>query len=54
MAMECTNNHDIALALQVFSLEPYHHKVSTVERGKVWQTIADNLNSHTTLKFRFT
>ena len=47
MAMEWTSNHDIALAREVlFILEPYRYKARTVERGKVWQKIADNLNSH--------
>lgn len=35
-------------------MEPYRHKVRTIERGKVWQTIADNLNSHATLRFLVT
>ena len=49
--MEWSKNHDIALAREVLLLEPYHHKARTVERGKVWQTIADNLNSHAMLRF---
>ena len=44
-------NHDSALAREVLLLEPYRHKARTVERGKVWQTIADNLNSHAMLRF---
>ena len=52
--MEWTNNHDLALAREVLLLQPYRHKVRTIERGKVWQTIADNLNSHTTLRFLVT
>ncbi|CAH3183886.1 unnamed protein product, partial [Porites evermanni] len=43
------NNHDLALAREVLLLEPFRLKARTVERGKVWQTIADNLNSHATL-----
>ena len=31
--MEWTNNHDLALAREVFLLEPYRHKVRTIERG---------------------
>ena len=54
MAMEWTNNHDIALAREVLLLEPYRHKARTVERGKVWQKIADNLNSHAVLRFLVT
>ena len=52
--MEWTNNHDLALAREVLLLEPYRHKMRTIERGKVWQTIADNLNSHATLRFLVT
>ena len=54
MAMEWTNNHDIALAREVLLLEPYRYKARTVERGKVWQKIADNLNSHAVLRFLVT
>ena len=54
MAMEWTNNHDIALAREVLLLELYRHKARTVERGKVWQKIADNLNSHAVLRFLVT
>ena len=49
--MEWSKNHDIALAREVLLLEPYRHKARTVERGKVWQTIADNLNSHAMFRF---
>ena len=35
-------------------MEPFHLKARTVERGKVWQTIVDNLNSHATLRFLVT
>ena len=31
--MEWTNNHDLALAREVLLLEPYRHKVRTIERG---------------------
>ena len=52
--MEWTNNHDLALAREVLLLEPFRLKARTVERGKVWPTIADNLNSHATLRFLVT
>ena len=52
--MEWTNNHDLALAREVLLLEPFRLQARTVERGKVWQTIADNLNSHATLRFLVT
>ena len=54
MAMEWINNHDIALAREVLLLELYRHKARTVERGKVSQKIADNLNSHALLRFLVT
>ena len=54
MAMEWRNNHDIALAREVLLLEPYRYKARTVERGKVRQRIADNLNSHAVLRFLVT
>ena len=54
MAMEWTNNHDIALAREVLLLEPYRQKARTVERGKVWQKVSDNLNLHTILRFLVT
>ena len=41
VVMEWTNNHDLALAREVLLLEPFRLKARTVERGKVWQTIAD-------------
>ena len=54
MVMEWTNKHDIALSRDVLFLEPYQNKARTVVRGKVWQQIADNLNSHTILRFLVT
>ena len=57
LVMEWSPNHDLALAREVLLLESYRHKARTVVwvvRGKVWQTIADNLNSHVTLKFLVT
>ncbi|XP_022778837.1 uncharacterized protein LOC111320437 [Stylophora pistillata] len=37
-----------------FVIGPYRHKARTVERGKVWQKVADNLNSQAILKFLVT
>ena len=54
MAMEWTNNHNIALAQEVLLLEPYRHKARTVERGIVWHKIADNLNLQAVLRFLVT
>ena len=52
--MEWTNNHELALAREVLLLAPYCHKARTAEMGKVWQTMADNLNSHAKLRFLVT
>ena len=35
-------------------MQTFRLKARAVERGKVWQTIADNLNSHATLRFLVT
>ncbi|XP_022784109.1 uncharacterized protein LOC111324742 [Stylophora pistillata] len=37
-----------------FVIGPYRHKARTVKRGKVWQKVADNLNSQAILKFLVT
>ena len=54
MIIEWIRKHDLALAREVLLLERYRLKAKTVERGKVWQTTVDNLNSHATLRFLLT
>ena len=44
--MEWTEEHDIQLAREVLLSEPFRFKPRTVERGKVWQEIANRLNEH--------
>ena len=52
-AMERPEDHNLALVREVLITEPCinRFKVIITERGKVWQQIADNLNSDHTLKF---
>jgi len=52
--MEWSDQHDVLLAREVLLCEPYQFKPRTVERGKIWQTIADHLNEIPDLKFRVT
>ena len=46
-----TSDHDILLCREVLLVEPFNHKPSTRERGQAWDTIADDLNSITDVKF---
>ena len=50
-AMEWSEDQNLTLVREVLIREPYRFKERTTERGKVWQQIADNLNSDHTLKF---
>ena len=54
VVIEWINKHDLALARAVLLLEGHRLRARTVEEGKVWQTTADNLNSHATLTFLVT
>ena len=49
--MEGSEDRNLALVWEVLMTEPYHFKARTMEREKVWQQIADNLNSDRALKF---
>ena len=49
--MEWSEDQNLALVREVLIREPYRFKTRTTEMGKVWQQIADNLNSDLTLKF---
>ena len=49
--MEWSEDQNLTLVREVLIREPYRFKERTTERGKVWQQIADNLNSDHTLKF---
>ncbi|XP_068738447.1 uncharacterized protein [Montipora capricornis] len=52
--MEWTDAHDIQLAREVLVSEPFRFKPRTVERGKVWQEIANRLNENRLIHFRVT
>ena len=52
--MEWTKEHDIHLAREVVLSEPFCFKPRTVERGKVWQEIANGLNENRLIHFRVT
>ena len=54
VVIQWINKHDLALARAVLLLEGHRLRARTVEEGKVWQTTADNLNSHATLTFLVT
>ena len=52
-AMEQSEDQNLALVREVLITEPYRFKARsrTTESEKVWQQIADNLNSDHTLMF---
>ena len=52
--MEWTEEHYIQLAREVLLSEPFRFKPRTVERGKVWQEIANRLNENRLIHFRVT
>ena len=53
LAMERSEDQNLALVRELLITEPYRFKARsrTTESEKVWQQIADNLNSDHTLKF---
>jgi hypothetical protein len=52
--MEWTEQRDVYLAREVLVSEPFRLRPRTVERGKVWQEIANRLNNVTNIRFRVT
>ena len=52
--MEWTDPHDIQLAREVLVSEPFRFKPKIVERGKVWQEIANRLIENRLIHFRVT
>ena len=52
--MEWSQAHDLQLAREVLASEPFRFKARNVERGKVWQEIADRLNGTILPRFRVT
>ena len=50
--MEWKEEHDILLCREILVSQPFKLKERTVERGKIWDEIANRLNNCQTLKFR--
>lgn len=44
--------HDVLLCREILVSQPFKFKERTVERGKIWDEIANRLNNYQTLKFR--
>ena len=47
--MKWSNQHDIMLLREMLLFQPWSYRYGSVERGQVWETIADSLNRITTL-----
>ena len=52
--MEWKEEHDILLCREILVSQPFQFKERTVERGKIWDEIANRLNNCETVKFRVT
>lgn len=50
--MEWTENHDVVLCREILLTDPFQSKQRTVQRGQLWQSIADHLNDAVELKFK--
>ncbi|XP_068669872.1 uncharacterized protein PF3D7_1120000-like [Montipora foliosa] len=50
--MEWKEEHDVLLCHEILVSQPFKFKERTVERGKIWDEIANRLNNCQTLKFR--
>lgn len=50
--MEWKEEHDVLLCREILVSQPFKFKERTVERGKLWDEIANRLNNCQTLKFR--
>ena len=50
--MEWKEEHDLLLCREILVSQPFKFKERTVERGKIWDEIANRLNNCQTLKFR--
>ena len=42
--MRWTEIHDISMLREILMKEPYKHKHGSVERGQIWEEIAESLN----------
>lgn len=52
--MEWKEENDILLCREILVSQPFQFKERTVERGKIWDEIANRLNNCETVKFRVT
>ena len=50
--MEWKKEHDVLLCHEILVSQPFKFKERTVEKGKIWDGIANRLNNCQTLKFR--
>ena len=50
--MEWKEEHDVLLCREILVSQPFKSKERLVERGKIWDEIANRLNNCQTLKFR--
>lgn len=50
--MEWKEEHDVLLCREILVSQPFKFKERTVERGKIWDEIANRLNNCQTLNFR--
>ena len=50
--MEWSEKHDGILCREILLSQQFNHKPRTVERGKVWEEIAERLNSINDPKFK--
>ena len=50
--MEWKEEHDVFLCREILVSQPFKFKERTIERGKIWDEIANRLNNCQTLKFR--
>ena len=41
--MDWTNAHDVVLCREVLVVDPFQAKKKTIQRAKLWQTVANNL-----------
>ena len=52
--MRRTEEHDILLLREILLYEPYNQRKGSVERGKVWDLLAESLNKINNPLFRVT
>ena len=50
--MTWTTEHDIILCREVLVAEPYTCKAGTREKGQCWDSVAENLNAVSTVRFQ--